>query len=1080
MKRKFTNVFFLVAIAVAAMTSFVSCKDYEEDLWNESNAQYKNLDQSLKDLRDNLEGRVSALEAFKTQQEGINADLQRQIDELRGQIALIKQCECNLDDYLKKGDINLDEYAKKSELEALERVVASHTSQIATLTGQLADGLTRIGVLEEAIAKIKSCECNLDALVDRIVKIEGRLDDFLTEEDLENYVTRGELRDSVNAIRTDVLTLRTEISRVESIAQAAFDLATRDSARIDYVINLAKNDSVEIVKIWDAIKKIEMPGAYDDTEIRNLIQKNTDRIDNLEKLVDPIAGQISNLQDQINKIKQCNCDLSNLATKDELAAVEKTANDALALAKQDSIRIDNLKSLYDDLKAWADALVIPEPGTTYDDQWIKDQFSSIQDQFDADKARMDVLGDSIKDVLASLEPIKQSITDLEESLREKIKADSTYLKGLIDAISFEPGAPYNDQWIRDFKEEAMPLLQQIPGLAQDISDIQSEIADLPEVRENITNLQNDLATEKQRIDNIDKDLADLTGVVNALSDKMNKLITSIVVQDVTNPVYGTVNTPFGITSNVLISYYGNNKAQDFKFPTTIEDLYYNKKKVLEDVSVASKVTVNEGLLFENAEGNAGTVYLTVNPTNVDFSGTTFSLVNSRDEESPIKLGALQKSDRLINLGWNVTRADNGLYSATATINSDFAKAAPHIGLTEDDLKAAYQDFKAAYKEAKKGKKANFRQFASDVFSASGHLSGILKSSAPAYGIKAAWNAGGENYATYSKYELAAISVSPLSYASALKLDEQNPAQKGIDALEKAVSRIASTIQKQITKRTDKMIFDVDQISHITNTGFDITVTNAEITKLEGLTVTIPYSDIHEMYIVNPETGEEVPLETDGHQDITAKVVAASNNKLTFQFEKGLSDYFKNMEALLKYLYNSETERGYFDDLNDMLKWMGGYKGSKGVVDQLGDKVIDYIEDFAPTFVRFMKPSDWLQPLAFVSDDGSWKPLTSAYKDSPRVIKDTNPILYLTSRTGELLVPAYKKWIAVTNVFNEDGTPAPTSVRDAANTGNINKVIPGYIRKTSISLQKGYVYEISFQCVDYSGIVSAKQYYVKVK
>ena len=1080
MKRKFTNVFFLVAIAVAAMTSFVSCKDYEEDLWNESNAQYKNLDQSLKDLRDNLEGRVSALEAFKTQQEGINADLQRQIDELRGQIALIKQCECNLDDYLKKGDINLDEYAKKSELEALESVVESHTTQITTLTGQLADGLTRIGVLEEAIAKIKSCECNLDALVDRIVKIEGRLDDFLTEEDLKNYVTRGELRDSVNAIRTDVLTLRTEISRVESIAQAAFDLATRDSARIDYVINLAKNDSVEIVKIWDAIKKIEMPGAYDDTEIRNLIQKNTDRIDNLEKLVDPIAGQISDLQDQINKIKQCNCDLSNLATKDELAAVEKTANDALALAKQDSIRIDNLKSLYDDLKAWADALVIPGPGTTYDDQWIKDQFSSIQDQFDADKARMDVLGDSIKDVLASLEPIKQSITDLEESLREKIKADSTYLKGLIDAISFEPGAPYNDQWIRDFKEEAMPLLQQIPGLAQDISDIQSEIADLPEVRENITNLQNDLATEKQRIDNIDKDLADLTGVVNALSDKMNKLITSIVVQDVTNPVYGTVNTPFGITSNVLIAYYGNNKAQDFKFPTTIEDLYYNKKKVLEDVSVASKVTVNEGLLFENAEGNAGTVYLTVNPTNVDFSGTTFSLVNSRDEESPIKLGALQKSDRLINLGWNVTRADNGLYSATATINSDFAKAAPHIGLTEDDLKAAYQDFKAAYKEAKKGKKANFRQFASDVFSASGHLSGILKSSAPAYGIKAAWNAGGENYATYSKYELAAISVSPLSYASALKLDEQNPAQKGIDALEKAVSRIASTIQKQITKRTDKMIFDVDQISHITNTGFDITVTNAEITKLEGLTVTIPYSDIHEMYIVNPETGEEVPLETDGHQDITAKVVAASNNKLTFQFEKGLSDYFKNMEALLKYLYNSETERGYFDDLNDMLKWMGGYKGSKGVVDQLGDKVIDYIEDFAPTFVRFMKPSDWLQPLAFVSDDGSWKPLTTAYKDSPRVIKDTNPILYLTSRTGELLVPAYKKWIAVTNVFNEDGTPAPTNVRDAANTGNINKVIPGYIRKTSISLQKGYVYEISFQCVDYSGIVSAKQYYVKVK
>lgn len=1078
MKRKFTNVFFLVAIAVAAMTSFVSCKDYEEDLRNEIDAKYQNLDQSLKDLRDNLEQRVSALEAFKTQQEGINADLQRQIDDLQNQINAIKQCECNLDDYLKKGD--LDEYAKKAQVDALEEIVKSHTTQIEALTGQLADGLARITALEEAVAKIKSCECNLDALADRITAIENRLDGFVTEdnlkETLKDYVTRGELADSINAIRLEVVDLRSELSRVEAIAQAAYDLATKDSARIDYVINLAKNDSIEIEKIWDAIKKIEIPGAYDDTVLRGLIQSNTNRIEALEKLTAPIAGQIQDLQRQINAIKQCNCDLSNLATKDELAAVEKTANDALALAKQDSIRIDNLKGLYDILKEWADALVIPGPGTDYDDQWIKDQFAS-------DKKRMDILGDSIAKVLAEIDPIKQSIEDLENELRAKIKEDSTYLKKLIDDIVIPdiptPGTPYDDAWIRAF-EDQLPYLSQVPTLALDISAIQGEIADLPTVRENISNLQSDLATEKERITTIGNELDELAGVVNALSEKLNKLITSIVVQDVTNPVYGTVNTPFGITSNVLITYYGNSKNPDFKFPTTIEDLYYNKNKVIEDVSVASKVTVNEGLLFENAEGNAGTVYLTVNPTNVDFSGTTFSLVNSRDEESPIKLGALQKTDRLINLGWNVTRADNGLYSATATINSDFAKAAPHIGLTEDDLKAAYQDFKAAYKEGKKGKKANFRQFASEVFSAGGHLSGILKSSAPAYGIKAAWNAGGQDYATYSKYELAAISVSPLSYASALKLDEQNPAQKGIDALEKAISKIASTIQKQISKRTDKMIFDVSRIGNITNTGFDITVSNAEITKLEGLSVTIPYADIHEMFIVDPETGNEVPLETDGHQDIVATVVATSNNKVTFQFDKQLSDYFKNLESLLKYLHNDDTNSGYFDDLNDMLKWMGGYEGSKGVVDQLGDKFIGYIEDFAPTFVSYMKPSDWLQPLAFVSDNNSWKPLSSAHKDSPRIITDTNPILYLTSRTGELLVPAYKKWIAVTNVFNEDGTAAPASVRDAANTGNINKVVPGSIRKASISLQKGYIYEISFQCVDYSGIVSAKQYYVKVK
>ena len=38
--------------------------------------------------------------------------------------------------------------------------------------------------------------------------------------------------------------------------------------------------------------------------------------------------------------------------------------------------------------------------------------------------------------------------------------------------------------------------------------------------------------------------------------------------------------------------------------------------------------------FNEKEGNAGKVYLTVNPSATDFTGAQFSLVNSLDEESP--------------------------------------------------------------------------------------------------------------------------------------------------------------------------------------------------------------------------------------------------------------------------------------------------------------------------------------------------------------------------------------------------------------------------------------------------------------
>ena len=939
MKRNFTNVFFLVAIAVAAMTSFVSCKDYEEDLRTEMDFKYQNLDKSLQDLKNSLTARIADLEAFKTKQEGINQDLQNQIDALKAQIEKIKSCECDL-----------SKYAKQEDLDALETVVQNHYTELQTLSGQLADGLARITALEDAISKIKSCECNLDAITDRIAALEGRLDDFVTKEELaktlEDYATRKALVDSIAAVRTTiaetVLTLRIEIESVRAIADAAYELAKNDSARIDYVIELAKNDSIEIVKIWEAIKGLNIPEKYDDTEIRNLISSNTSRIETLEKLVDPIAGQIQDLQKQIDNIKQCQCDLSgyaklsdleDLATKNELAAVRNTSNQALALAKQDSVRIDELKALYDALKLWADNLVIPQPGEIPDLTWIKQQF-------DKDKARMDILGDSIAKVLVDLELIKEQMECCCRTINERLDGIDSEIEKIWEKLNsiVIPDVPeyekYDDKWIKDWKEAyddwktntVDPAIQQIPSIVERLGKIEDEIKDLPEIREKITKLQEDLATQTERIDKLTEKVDDLTKLCNVLKEKLNKLITSIVVQAVASPL-GMFNTPFDMNTNVLFAYYGESENPSFQFPTTIEDLYYKKDEsiwVLKDVSVANeKVQINTGTLFEDSEGNAGHLYLTVNPTNVDFSGATFTLVDSRDKESPIKLGELKKSNEQLTFGYSSRAANNGFYSTKATITEDFAKALPHIGITEDNWKAIYEELKALKKD-----KLSFSDISTAVLNSASELVGGAKASAPAYGVKAAWTAGGEDYATYSKYEIAALSFSPLSYASANKLDDKNVVQKGIDVLEKAINKVAATIQKQVNNQLKGMIFDLDYITDVTETGFDIRITG-DVSKLKDgqtVNVNIPEAEINQFYVV--VNGKQMPIQTKDGKGISAvgtvTSISGSTAVIHFKYNHSLNEYLDEMDDLLEYL------KGYLGDLNDLLEKMMGEGGEEGI------------------------------------------------------------------------------------------------------------------------------------------------------
>ena len=128
--------------------------------------------------------------------------------------------------------------------------------------------------------------------------------------------------------------------------------------------------------------------------------------------------------------------------------------------------------------------------------------------------------------------------------------------------------------------------------------------------------------------------------------------------------------------------------------------------------------------------------------------------------------------------------------------------------------------------------------------------------------------------------------------------------------------------------------------------------------------------------------------------------------------------------------------------------------------------------------------DRLQPNLLLKTEKGFAML-SQVESMPTVLEAANCVVIPTSYTGELLVPAFKKYVAVTNVFDgdesaQDGCADCIAALEAANSGDLNKVLEGSTRTIEFKGQSGYIYEITYSAVDYDGFISNSKYYITIK
>lgn len=578
---------------------------------------------------------------------------------------------------------------------------------------------------------------------------------------------------------------------------------------------------------------------------------------------------------------------------------------------------------------------------------------------------------------------------------------------------------------------------------------------------------------RARIDEVSSKLEALTTEINTklglLQNSLNKYVSSVLIQGTDNPVFGSFAFPANISSNVLAAYYGD--VKDLKFPTDEPCNYVDAQnalsaKDLEMMGVAAGNQYYNGRVVSGmqadgtvAAGNAGTLYVTVNPNTVDATGATAILVNSQDSKSGVMLSPLAETDKVLNFGY--TRATgNGFYEAKATVTPSVVdEVSPRISY--DDLKGLKDEIKDAVNAIRNKGNVDITGLVYSVYSIS---SNILDAQA----VKFPWSdtdiyGNTIERATYSQYSLAATAVHPLSFAFAK--DVHYDEFPGINKVEDIIGDMFNKIEDAIPT------IDVDDLNiHIEIEDFVF-----DPVELEDGSVEVNVD------IVDEETGKHYKQTI----DITDKVEEAVN--------EALGSAAGDVSAYIKDVVDQLNEQ--VAQINDIIDQLRDINEIGNKLDEVEDKIYDYLSKGENLLLKLVNnANELLQPMMLAKTADSYVVLSRS-ASAPTKFRAASMttdgiILRPTTYSAEVLAPAFKKFVGVANVYKDGKSAQGGDANCQAALKAANSSSEGFCTvqegdwnkaqfKVSSQYKKGYVYEIVYTAADYSGKIVVKRFYIEL-
>ena len=855
------------------------------------------------------------------------------------------------------------------------------------------------------------------------------LSSFVSCKDYESDDTvsmKEQLRDIIIKQAGDVSNLASQLQALEGKVGNTDELAGKTLAEVLADVSETATDAQTTANKNDAqLKSLfnEMTNLNDAVSQLKCVTDLSDKVLTLEKTlnggdgVDGLVKKVSDIRSDLTTL--CNGWTGNLKDLSDEAAK------ALALAKEDSARIDKLASDHQDSITEINKQI----------KLLNGKYDNLQSDVNAAKA---------------------------DAAAAKKQADSLFneTKRLIDSANQVAMAHINDT------------------LAVTKQELETAFKAADEAL-------------SEKIDSLD---AALNSLLNKLSDRMYKMVTGVIIQGTENYVTGSVNTPFDISSNVLAAFYGSNKTGvNVTFPMGAVSGYSSCYVRPEEATGFTPLIAGETVLAADATamyeesdvygGNAGRLYVTVNPSSADMSGLQCSLVDTRDDAAA-GYGTLtlnKCNDRQMKFGWTRSAETNGFYVANANVvDPQAAKADVNVETLKDVAKDVLN------KVTKSGtSRLSIAEAVSTVYKE-------LNNKLVAYAVKIPGtyvdSLGVEHERNiYSQYKLAATAVKPLSYAT-LK-----------DGLSKQIPMLPTLESKGIIIDMDQfkwtpisemdsieVTVELDNYPDINN----ITINGDPVVKVD---VTQPQAVIKKVY-ENKTTGvryeeDKLPAGADLKDyylvDITVTVTDADVKLSDFDFS-GVKVTIGTKTETMKVKVPMDEFNVMIRDINDQV---GGMLDNVTSVAEKLNNAVQSVDNYINRMNSYIQKinnklrniNSLLQiTLMYETSNGGYAQVNALNSASAATQMSLNGktegaiLLKPTSYTAEMFAPALKKYVAVTS--------APSAAaQNFANAGeNMNKVLDGRCREVMFQANQPGLYEITYSAVDFYGYITTRKFYINVE
>ena len=537
----------------------------------------------------------------------------------------------------------------------------------------------------------------------------------------------------------------------------------------------------------------------------------------------------------------------------------------------------------------------------------------------------------------------------------------------------------------------------------------------------------DSIAAKKITDALNNRLDSVSGSLDkALNSLVEQKLDGITVNATENPVTGYWNASFlGLNLKLASSFYGVAAEGN------------------EDWDVKANQVLGKG-------GNAGYLYVSLNPTEIDPSLVKVELVNSQGEPAKgFELGEIDNTDKVLTFGTKAaTVSANGFYQVPV-IASD-----PQNDGVEFDKGALAAAAKNVLNELRNPKENDLDL--SKIASALYKNIPVLT----AYGVKAEYYLYNPNTETLeltktvkhavSDYDIAAFAVKPVSYnflkdnATLDKLSDwavenfrlpslSSKLDKVIDALNVEISYDKADEFYTYSVITPNGLFCQQDGNDVVIYGQGTDLNNGQL--IDGELYRIKNATVEKKFISTGGSAAEFVFVIKTKDSTIADLLASANKQIAGKLQP-IKNVLSNVNA----------------------KWENVIAKVNPLLSKVASKIGSANKLLQPTIL-------------YVDQNGNPNTLsTIGGRLGTRFVGTGATTLYPTSWTAELLAPAYKKSISV---LEKGATVTLTNGKSAAEpfAGSVNKVI--------FNATKAGTYTIVYKAIDYSGVEVEKTFNVNV-